>query len=209
MVERVLKHVVHRCPLCRQGHEYFLVVRGEESASLLFGGAESAGIAVSCPATGNTFSISPRLREGEEVAEIRSADNHEPMSPFDEEEPDYADWLKTSRATALDFGKTMLTTSAGAIAIYFAVLKYLGTEKVTLSAVGWVSVIPPLLFLVSVAVFGWGLRPRLGAVSRSDFPTFRDNRLRQLNRLLATGTALFVLALALAFAVFAWVLTRS
>lgn len=209
MVERVLKHVVHRCPLCRQGHEYFLVVRGKEPAPLLFGGPEPAGIAAPCPTTGDTFSISPRLGDGETVAEIRSADNQEPTPTPRDEDPEYADWLKTSRATALDFGKTMLTTSAGAVAIYFAILKYLGTEKIARSLAGWISVTPPLLFLASVALFGWALRPRLDAVTRSDFPIFRDNRMRQLNRLLTAGTGLFVLALALTFVVFAWVLAQS
>lgn len=207
MAERVLKHVVQRCPLCNQGHEYLLVARGEP-ASLLFGGREPVGVTVTCPTTGDTFPISPRLRQGEEVAEIRSAINEEPEQTSDDDDPEYADWLNTSRATALDFGKTMLTTSAGAVAIYFTVLKYLGAEKVTRSVIGWVSVIPALLFLATVAVFGWGLRPRLYAVSRSDFPTLRDNRLRQLNRLFTAGIALFVLALTLAFAVFVWVLTR-
>ena len=65
MVERVLKHVVHRCPLCRQEHKHFLAVRTEGPAPLLFGGPETARIAVSFPTIGDTFSIYPRLREDE------------------------------------------------------------------------------------------------------------------------------------------------
>ncbi len=104
--------------------------------------------------------------------------------------------------TPTDFGKTMLTVSSGAVAIYFAVLNYLGASKASRSLGGIFSAVPPVLFLAAAAVFALALRPRLSAVSRAHFQSFRDDRLRQLNRLLLIGTSIFVIALAVALGVY-------
>jgi len=58
------------------------------------------------------------------------------------------------------------------------------------------------LFLAAAAVFALALRPRLSAVTRRQFQSFRDDRLRQLNQLLVIGTGLFIVALAVALGVY-------
>jgi|SRR5262245_15697743 len=115
---------------------------------------------------------------------------------------EYTEWVKSSRNTGLDFGKTMLTASSGAVAVYFAVLNYLGTSKISKSISGILGALPPILFLASTAVFAAALRPRLAPLTRRHFQSFKDDRLRQLNRLLLIGTALFVVALAVALSVY-------
>jgi hypothetical protein len=118
------------------------------------------------------------------------------------EAADFAEWVKASRATALDFAKTMLTASSSAIPVYFAVLKYLGSEKLADSAAGRLSVLPPVLFLLAVAIFAAGLRPRLAAVTPDDFVQFRADRMRQLDRFVSAGLLAFVVALLLASIIF-------
>ena len=131
---------------------------------------------------------------------------HTPPAPSPPARPpeavDFAEWAKTSRATALDFAKTMLTASSAAIPTYFAVLKYLGAEKLADSAAGRLSVLPPVLFLLAVAIFAAGLRPRLAAVTPDAFVQFRADRMRQLDRYVSAGLVAFVVALLLASIVF-------
>jgi hypothetical protein len=117
---------------------------------------------------------------------------------------EYSDWLKSSRTIALDFCKTMLTAASAAIGVYFAVLKYLGTETVTRSKASWLSIGPPVLFLASVAFFALGLRPRLAPVRRDEFEDYRARRLTTINIFLTIGLALFVAGLIFAFVSFVW-----
>jgi hypothetical protein len=224
---RVLTHVVQRCPLCGRQHAISLRVRTKTTtAPLLFGGTPTVDPEAMCPVTREMFSISPRLGEDDELVEVLGASvqadeltaadgpagkeadgpaGKEADGPAGKEADDteYADWLKASRGIAIDFCKTMLTSSAGAIAIYFAILKYLGTETFTTSTTGWLSAVPPVLFLASVATFALGLRPRLAAVHEKDFPAFRAKRMEQLNLFLTAGMVLFLVGLILAFVVFA------
>jgi hypothetical protein len=116
---------------------------------------------------------------------------------------EYDEWIKNSRDQGLDFGKTMLTASSAAVAVYFAVLKYLGTSKAARSITGTLSVIPPVLFLAATGAFALALRPRLAEVKRVDFPAFREARLRHLNRGIVVGMTLFIAALVMAVIVYA------
>jgi hypothetical protein len=111
--------------------------------------------------------------------------------PATSTDAEYAEWIKSSRTTALDFCKTMLTASTGAIPVYFAVLKYLGTESASGSWFGRVAAIPPLLFLSAAIVAALALRPRFALVAPGDFGEFRAGRLRQLNRDLLIALTLF------------------
>jgi hypothetical protein len=177
------------------------------------GGSDQVEIAVTCPSTGRPIQTTILVPNNEEFVRvvlpgqsdpdqqdsIGSADDGTPVDGDDE----YADWVKSSRAIGLDFGKTMLTASSGAVAIYFAVLKYLGTEELSKSFSGILSAVPPVLFLVAAAVFAVALRPAVAPVGRAEFSSFRDRRLQQLGRMLTLGIALFGAAMALALCVYA------
>ena len=220
------------CPHCGQRHEYIVELKpapllfGSSPDSQKPGdGADQIQIAVSCPATGKPVQTNLDVRGNEEFVRVitlahsasaqlnesRPAGPSQPdvesrpaetAVPADDDLDEYSEWVKSSRDTGVDFGKTMLTASSGAVAVYFAVLQYLGSSKAPKSPGGLLSALPPVLFLAAAAVFALALRPRLSAVARRHFQSFRDDRLRQLNRLLVTGTGLFIVALAVALGVY-------
>jgi hypothetical protein len=202
---RLLRHSVDHCPHCGHQHDYAVELK---SAPLVFGGgSDEVRIAVSCPATGKPFQTVIGVPANEEFVRVitGSAADQVPEQPgpvISDSHDEYSEWVKSSRDTGVDFGKTMLTASSGAIAVYFAVLQYLGISKVSRSTAGVLAVLPPILFLAATTVFALALRPRLAPVTLGSFPSFRDERLRQLNRLLLFGTALFVFALAVALGVY-------
>lgn len=213
---RLVRHIVEECPHCGKRHEYALQIR---PAPVLFGGgSDDLRIGVICPDTGRPFETSFTQPRGEEFVQVVtmgpgtdlpapphvSAEPQAPTAAGDPADPDaeYTDWLESSRGIGIDYGKSMITISSGAVAVYFAVLKYLGADTFSDAPVGVVSALPPILFLAATAVFAAALRPRLASVSRAGFPTFREERLRRLNRLLVAGTSLFLLALTLALVVF-------
>jgi hypothetical protein len=115
---------------------------------------------------------------------------------------EYVDWVRASRATGLKFGKNMLTTSSGAVAVYFAVLKYLGYEKVPNSPSIFFTVVPPVLFTCATAAFAIALRPALARVNSASFTRWRDRRLLQMNWSLVVGTTLLILGLTMAVGVY-------
>jgi len=92
----------------------------------------------------------------------------------------------------------MLTTATGAVPVYFAVLKYLGADAVGGSWFSRIGALPPLLFLAAAIVFALALRPRFASVKQADFADFRTARLRQLNRDILAGLALFATGVLLA-----------
>lgn len=213
---RLVRHIVDECPHCGKRHEYAVQIR---PAPVLFGGgSDELRIGVVCPDTGRPFETSFAQPRGEEFLQVVTmgpgtdlpapADaSAAPQAPTPTGKPadtdaEYTDWLESSRGIGIDYGKSMMTVSSGAVAVYFAVLKYLGADTFSEAPVGVLSALPPILFLAATAVFAAALRPRLAAVSRAGFPTFRDERLRQLNRLLVAATSLFLLALTLALVVF-------
>ena len=228
--EHLRGHSVTVCPHCADRHDYALLVEAAASATLVFGGAgHVVEVGLRCPTLGALFTSQVTLANNEELVRVVSSGSAaggsagsfggpaagsgdgaaaptaaaplEPTRP--PEAADFAEWVKSSRATALDFAKTMLTASSAAIPVYFAVLKYLGAEKLADSTSGRISVLPPIVFLLAVAIFAAGLRPRLAAVTPDDFVRFRADRMRQLDRYVSAGLIAFVVALLLASIVFA------
>jgi hypothetical protein len=126
--------------------------------------------------------------------------------PSDPVLDEYADWVKQSRATGLEYGKNMLTTSSGAVAVYFAVLKYLGFENVSHSPTIYFTVFPSVLFTLATAAFAVALKPGLARVNRDGFRSLRDKRLASMNRFLAAGTTILVLGLAFAVVVYVYLI---
>ena len=200
---------VGKCPRCGQAHKLFLRVqlhaKPEEAVPMFGGGApRAATIAFTCPVTKDLFTIAvPHPLEGDIVGpdesgeDIPVADTAPPASGLQAE---YAEWLKTSRATALNFCTTMLTTSTGAVPVYFAVLKYIGVEAVGGTVVSRIGILPPLLFLLSAVIFATALRPRLRSVREVDFAQFRASRLESLQRLMLSGLVVFAAGIVIAIA---------
>lgn len=121
-----------------------------------------------------------------------------------------SDWRKNTVATQRSYATTMLTTSSGAVAVYFAVLKYLGWEQAHLGA-GLVAltIAAPVLLFAAAASFALALRPSLTFVERSEYAEFRERRVNQMHRLATAATVLYVTALVLAVVTFIAVLEAS
>ena len=114
------------------------------------------------------------------------------------------EWVKSSGGNARDFCKTMLTTSTGAIPIFFAVLKYLGVETASNTFLSWMGIIPSSLFLASAVLFILAIQPQYFIVRQQhEFINFRNRRFKQLNRLIQMGTIFFILGVC--FAIFSFV----
>src|SRR5690348_7502668 len=116
----IRRHDVPQCPRCGKPHRYAIEVRTrprDEAATVLFGGpGDQRGreIAFTCPETGEIFTEFVRPQAGEEI--VGPADpsappqpGARPARPSDTGTDEYAKWIETSRSTALDFAKTMLT----------------------------------------------------------------------------------------------------
>jgi len=201
--EHLRQLAVDDCPQCHQRHDF--AVRVKSAGTLVFGGGTSAvEIGLRCPVHGLPFMRTLELANNEEFLGLATSAAASAVATAPPPEvADLAEWIKTSRASALDFAKTMLTASSAAVPVYFAVLKYLGAEKLSDSVVSLVSVVPPVLFLMALAIFALGLRPRLGRVTSESFVEFRAERLQALDRYVTYGLVAFVAGLALAGVVFA------
>jgi len=188
------------CPHCGGRHVFSVLVRvrgaGAEAVPLFGGPSGGTTLAFTCPNTHKIISASvPNPSEGDIIG---PADPDQADAEPEPTEQEYADWIKASRATAVDFCKTMLTTATGAVPVYFAVLKYLGADAVSGSWFSRIGAVPPLLFLAAAIVFALALRPRFASVKQADFADFRTARLRQLNRDILAGLALFAAGVLLA-----------
>jgi hypothetical protein len=198
-------HAVAACPHCGQHHEFPILVRLAASPAVaepLFGGpgsGEVAGvmIAFTCPVTRGIINeaVAPPMGMdivGPDAADAAASANApvsiSPPSPASQSE--YAEWVKASRAIAIDFCKSMLTAATGAVPLYIALMTYLGPPK---GGVIFASlrVLPPLLFLAAAASYVLALQPRFGLVTADAFAAFRRRRLEWLNRCMLIGSALF------------------
>jgi hypothetical protein len=104
---------------------------------------------------------------------------------------EYDQWVAGSAGTAREYSRTMLTTALSAIPVFYAVLQYVGFGRVTRGPIRLIGLLPPVLFLLSAALFVAALRPRVSLVSRVDFAAWRANRFTEMNRWIRWGTAVF------------------
>ncbi|MEU9287678.1 hypothetical protein AB0D57_23960 [Streptomyces sp. NPDC048275] len=203
-ITRIQQYVVERCPHCAERHRFALGFG--RRAVLTFGGVTpSAGL--TCPTTGAPIVVELELGENETYvgpvdpsagATVTVALPEAAAAVAGGNDGERSEWRKGSRATALDFCRTMLTTSSGAIPVYTAVLNYVGIKGISGSFNGRLSVLPMVLFLLAAVAFILALVPTLAAVAdESGFREFRDRRLRLLDRYIRTGVVLFVAAMAL------------
>lgn len=194
------QYTVGKCKFCGQRHIYTIRVEKEVP---LFGGVaadkdsrEDRGF--TCPVTQKVFSEEVALPKGMKIVEVVPYDESASVSAAtpaaSETNPDYDNWIKESRKRGLDFSTTMLSTSTGAIGIYFAIEKYLGVEKIKEVVMQIVSILPPVLYVTAAVFFVLALRPRFKAVTPSEFEYFRSSRLQHINRYNMIGVGVFLSA---------------
>jgi len=214
----ILDYSVDRCPKCGNKHEYKLkaFISAEKEKISLFGGPGGGSeIFFTCPNTKKKFtSLVPNPPSGEIAGQATEEDialaesaPPAPRSPTPVE-IEFIEWIKTSRTTALDFCKIMLTSSTGAIPIFFAVLKYLGLEKINNAYLDKVGILPPIMFLIAAIFFVLALRPRYETIEQKDFAAFRARRLTQLNRFITAGALTFHAGIIIAIGLFFSILSQ-
>jgi hypothetical protein len=216
---RLQGHEVNACPHCQQRHRYALQI-GVREGTLVFAGTRAVTVELICPRTREPFPAEIIIGTNEEfirIADPFASKAAPPVDPVSHPEPvaatvhpsspapvdpEFAEWARASRQTAVEYCRGMLTAASAAIPVYFAVLQYLGVEHASRPLVR-LAVLPAVLFLLSATVFAVGHRPRLVTVPTDDFDQVRTRTLRRLNRLITIGSALFLAATAGALAVFA------
>lgn len=221
-ITTILDYEVAPCPKCNKAHPFKLrglAQRKAEEKVPIFGGTggiEGTGrkseILFTCPDTKKKFSYPVPEPVGVEIiglaseADIAMATNvASTPSPIQSE---FEEWAKKSRDTALDFCKTMLSASTGGIPVYFAVLKYIGFEKIGSTALSKFAILPPVLFLVAAILYVLALRPWYESVAPNDFNAFRKRRLERLNQFIVWGTAIFIGAVGLAIVMLFYTLSK-
>jgi hypothetical protein len=192
---------------------------------MIFGGATGRAsrlnvwlVRVRCPTAGEeaeqalTIPIDPGSRlVSFQVANITP----DPPVPSATTAPDTAagpggNWLAddlrsvqmSSPLTLRTFATTMLTTSTGAVAVYFAVINYLDGRHGGSRVPAWLGVSPAVLLLAASAAFAWALRPALGYVTADDYAEFRRVALVRTQRRCSAGLTLLLAAVVIAVAAF-------
>lgn len=223
--ERSIEYEVSECPRCGKRHRFALrfAVPAVLLASPRREDGSSVEIELVCPTTGQDFPAQAPVRRGEQYLgseALSSAEDGQPGAPKGisggggsgissrQLEPagandEYLKWVGESRQVGVDFLKTMITAASAAIPVYFAVLKYLGYERVGDASLSRLAILPPAAFLLALLSFAIGLRPRLRGSTPSGFDDVRNERLRELNWFIAIGTATYVLGIAGSLVVFA------
>jgi hypothetical protein len=213
---------VPACPRCGNAHDFAVSIhtRTLSTVPIYFGGktvnAKTWDVILTCPVQKNQFTKSIQVTplDGEQIlsvemqgsgSDIRQVDKSgdDPLDREDWLRKELADRIKASPQSAQDFSKTMISTASGAIAIYFAISKFLGVE-VSGEGRHLVRVVPPVLFLFSTVILILAIRPSLISLgSAVDYGTVREARLRRLARLMDSAMWIFFAGLAIACTV--WV----
>ena len=215
-INEIIGYDLEKCPKCDEPHHFKLKVnvpaKADEKVMLFGGAAKESEVLFTCPNTNQKFTrLVPAPPHGEIAGLASEADISQlspaipKPSPVDNE---FKEWIKNSRKTALDFCKTMLSISTGAIPVFFAVLKYIGFEKIGSTGLAKFTILPPVFFLVAAILYVLALRPRYKGVTQSAFNAFRARRLGQLNQYIIWGTATFAGATGLAIAIFFYALSQ-
>ena len=92
--------------------------------------------------------------------------------------------------------------------MYFTVLKYIGFENMSGTALAKFTILPTVFFLVAAMLYVLALRPRYEAVAQKDFNAFRARRLEQLNQFIICGTVTFAGATGLAIVILFYALSK-
>jgi hypothetical protein len=211
---------VESCPRCGKSHPVKLKGYLKESAGQkipLFGGPGTKKerlpeMLLICPETQKKFTHQIPQEDGVEIVGLASETDLTLAAAARSANPtvksDLDEWAKKSRDVAIDFCKTMLSASTGGIPLYFAVLKYLGFEKISDIAVSRFAVVPPMLFLSAAILYVLALRPRHELVTPLEFDAFRAKRLAQLNRMIIWATTSFLGAVCFAIVILFYIISQ-
>ncbi len=223
--ERTLLTIA-RCPKCGGAHDLLLsyVV---DAGVMVFGGASTSAqqapewdVIVQCPVEGRRYhhTVAIPVGAGERVVSAQVDDQADAAILTTEErerprgngsaEPDplaeeFTAWVTGSLDRALDFVKTMSTTAATLVPVYFAVIGYL---KPAGQGGSWqvFGLAAPVLFVATVLLCILCLRPRLLVThAGADFEALRRHRLQLISRWLTAATVTFVSGLACALVIWA------
>ena len=206
------------CKHCHKSHNFFLEIRYKSSDNpkiILFGGKQSENsvkpyyceVVMTCPDVKKLFSetISIKPEKNEQITGVTASD----FLSFKniEEKPENKEameFVKSSLDIARDFCKTMLKISLGAIPLFFAVLKYIGSESTNNMSATLIGLIPVSFFLISAVFYVIGLRPQVFTFNNSieEFNTFYNNRHISMNKYIKFGTALFILGVGISIFIF-------
>jgi hypothetical protein len=228
-----------QCRVCGRGHLVHGVAELLRQP-ISFGGGQQAGRAttagwagpITCPREQKSFEgelpIPAEYNEsvrGVQIEWVKDADPGQVAAPAEagptaqapavQASGDWVDeelkeWRKTTVATQRTYATTMLTTSSGAVAVYFAVLKYLGWEQANFeTALVVLTVAPPVLLFCAAVAFALARRPSHTFVAPSEYAAFRARRVDEMHRRATTGTVLYVAALLLAVVIFILVLEAT
>jgi len=219
-------HLPAVCPACHKTHSVGLTLTVEPQPLFFegtLGGTDSAlwTLTLACPLSGEPAEVTFQLPlpNGERLLDVQvesiaaAADPARPAAldaegPAADASPSPGGWLsdevqearKGSAALLRAFGTTMLSTSTGAVAIHFTVLKYLGLKSI---GDGWqvLMLLPAIAFLLSAVAFVVTLRPALAWVGTdAQFGELRRSRLLTSGRVASAGVYLFLGGVATAIA---------
>ena len=182
------------------------------SATLLFGGAadgptsptrpERWDVSFICPTSGEPFTDSVAITPPgpEPVTSVSSMD----PSSLKSVDAEFVTWASKSADTGRGYGQALLTLTSTMIPTYFVVITFIvGTNDIS-GTLRLLTIIPPVLFILSIAVLGAAIRPSLKAVSPATFESFRARRLQAMATLVNVGLALSILGIIAATSV--WML---
>ncbi|HEU5379650.1 MAG TPA: hypothetical protein VFV38_29860 [Ktedonobacteraceae bacterium] len=227
-LSRLMSYSVSDCPVCHTAHDYQLDIQYRKDIAVFEVSKNPASSPTTSPGWENSMTficlansnehftrmvtIAPETGEDiiNVVLHVSSPSSNTSTDAPDETwsldsilKEDLANSFKTSRSTVQDFCKTMITTATGAIAVFFAVLQFLGGSDSS----GTAKVVTAILagtasacFLLSALAYIFGLEPRYLARidSLETYGKARERQLKNMNMYILAGTILFALGTLLA-----------
>jgi hypothetical protein len=115
--------------------------------------------------------------------------------------------IVSSIETGRDFCRTLIGFSSGSIPVYFGILKYLGVDQLAVNSLeSRISILPPILFLVSIILSAVTLIPKRFSIRPvvilTDYKGVRNHIATTLRLGIIYGSATYVLGLSVAILVF-------
>jgi len=107
-----------------------------------------------------------------------------------------------------NFSQFMITLSATLIMVYVGILKFLGIDKTASSAsrLSFIYIVPPILFLISCAIFIVNYFPKTGKFSLDiieEIKSARNNVIDKSQNLIKWGVIIFLFAMFTSILLFA------
>lgn len=181
---------VEKCIYCGQSHTFSLILEkeipvfgGPNLEKKIDGTVKEWGF--TCPNTQKVFSEQVNIENGYVIKGVVSSDittnNENKLAAEQNTESEFRNWINESRTRGINFSTTMLTTSTGAIGVYFAIEKYLGVEKILFNMNSIIAVLPPLFYLIASLFFILALKPKLSKITTDRFENFRQSILEKIN----------------------------